>query len=198
MLQPERICEIYNSILLHFKENSSYNAKKYNFRVKNRKIPQGQLWYYQRIAKEFSTIDQVVLLFLANFLLNNNKLPHISHIKKECFKKWAESFTNAEVVFKNDLVFLKNNISNSFDGLFYLDDSQLCPLMKSALCEEINMNTVIILDILLGFSNDFLKRISNDDLFAREHYFKLSKVSEIMTISDKRKNHYKKIILETY
>lgn len=198
MLQPERICEIYNSILLHFKENSSYNAKKYNFRVKNRKIPQGQLWYYQRIAKFCKSEEQTVLLFLANLLKNNNRLPHISQIKKQHFENWAIEFSNAPKVFKNDLLYLKKNKSKSFDELFVLDDSQLCSLIKAALCEEINMNTVIILDLLLDFSKNCLNKINKSDLFAKEHYIKIHKVSQIMTISSNRKKEYKKIILETY
>jgi hypothetical protein len=198
MITPERVCEIYHSLMLHFKKESNYNASKYKFRMKNVSIKPGQYWLYQRVAKITKNEENTVIFFIANYIKNGYVFPFISNVKSKYYYDWIETFNKKEQEFKQDIIKLKLKYKN-FDSLFELDKNNIAPIIHYVIQEQINYNTVIILNKLTDFSSNCISQLNKSlDLFAYEEYQKIIKISELITFKSENKKKYKQIILDIF
>jgi hypothetical protein len=196
MITPERVCEIYYSLLLHFKKGSTFNASKYNFKTKVKQIKPGQYWLYQRITKVAPTEQAVVIFFVANYIKNGCVFPYISNMSSKHYTDWLEIFESKEQHFKTDIQNLYNKYHN-FDLLFKPDENNISPLLKCVIQNSINYNTVIILDKLTNFAQDNIKKINeNTNIFVYGEYTKIKKISQLITLNSPAK--YKQIILNIF
>jgi hypothetical protein len=158
-MDPFESYKLYNALKLHF-EQDSYDAIKYNF--KSNVKPQTffarkDKYFFAKLAKNYK--DNLMDYYVANF---KNGVSYVGDMINEegesnymQHKKVMESLTRE---FQKDINTLVD-MDIEFDKFFIT--SQTHPLIiKLLMREEINLETVIILDAMLGFMERESKKIT--------------------------------------
>ena len=158
-MDPFESYKLYNALKLHF-EQESYDAIKYNFK-KNIK-PQSffariDKYFFAKLAKNYW--NNLLEYYVANF---KNGVSYVGDMINEegesnytAHKKIMESLTREFEKDINKLV----DMDIEFDKLFITEQTH--PLIiKLLMREEVLIETVIILDAILGFMERESKKIT--------------------------------------
>ena len=164
MTDPFESYKLYNALKLHF-ESDSYDAIKYNFKSNvsaksffNRK----DKFFFAKLAKHHG--KELKMYFVSNFIndvsyvgdmINEDGEKHFMNMKKiheslhHSFEKDINTIDNYMVV----------NTYN-FDNILESKDGQHPLIIKLWLQEEISLETVVILNAILGFVDHESSKIS--------------------------------------
>jgi hypothetical protein len=160
MIDPFESYRLYNALKLHFE--TDYDALKYNFKTNasaksflNRK----DKYFFAKIAKSHE--KDLKGYYVANF---KNDVSYVGEMVNEVgeknylsHRKTLESLTR---VFQNDINKLIEE-QPEFDGLFKAEDGQHPLVIQLWMQEEISLETVVILNSLIGFIQKESKNISD-------------------------------------
>ena len=161
MIDPFESYKLYNALKLHFE--TDYDALKYNFKTNvsaksflNRK----DKYFFAKIAKTYE--KDLKGYYVANF---KNDVSYVGEMVNECgernylnHRKTLESLSR---VFQNDINKLSDINEVDFNGLFESNDGQHPLIITLWMQEEISLETVVILNSILGFIPRESKRISD-------------------------------------
>ena len=150
MMQPFDAYSMYNALKLHF-EQDSYDAVKYNF--KSNVSPKSffarkDKYFFAKLAKTYD--DKLLQYYIANF---KNGISYVGDMLNEGgetnFKQHMKVRESIHREFQKDINSLID-MDIQFDDLFIT--KQTHPLIvKLLMREEISLETVVILDSILGF-----------------------------------------------
>jgi hypothetical protein len=150
MMQPFDAYSMYNALKLHF-EQDSYDAVKYNF--KSNVSPKSffarkDKYFFAKLAKTYD--DKLLQYYIANF---KNGISYVGDMLNEGgetnFKQHMKVRESIHREFQKDINGLID-MDIQFDDLFMT--KQTHPLIvKLLMREEISLETVVILDSILGF-----------------------------------------------
>jgi hypothetical protein len=173
MNDPFESYKLYNALKLHFETN--YDAVKYNF--KSNVSPQSffkrkDKFFFAKLAKTYES--ELKEFYVANF---KNDVKYVGDMLNEGgeryyreHKKVMESLTYR---FQNDINKL-NDMDVSFDSLLEAEDNSHPLIVKLWLQEEILLETIVILDSILGFVERENKKIA-DTIIWPDIYRKIMK-----------------------
>ena len=173
MNDPFESYKLYNALKLHFETN--YDAVKYNF--KSNVSPQSffkrkDKFFFAKLAKTYES--ELKEFYVANF---KNDVKYVGDMLNEGgeryyreHKKVMESLTYR---FQNDINKL-NDMDVSFDSLLEAEDNSHPLIVKLWLQEEILLETIVILDSILGFVERENKKIT-DTIIWPDIYRKIMK-----------------------
>ena len=173
MIDPFESYKLYNALKLHFETN--YDAVKYNF--KSNVSPQSffkrkDKFFFAKLAKTYES--ELKEFYVANF---KNDVKYVGDMLNEGgeryyreHKKVMESLTYR---FQNDINKL-NDMDVSFDSLLEAEDNSHPLIVKLWLQEEILLETIVILDSILGFVERENKKIT-DTIIWPDIYRKIMK-----------------------
>ncbi len=150
MMDPYDSYKLYNALKLHFESN--YDAIKYNFKTTVK--PQSffkrkDKYFFAKIAKTYE--KDLLEFYVSNF---KNDMKYVGdmvndegdrHYQKH--KKIMESITYQ---FQNDINKLYESNSD-FDSLLEAKDNEHPFVIKFWLQDEIELETIVILDSITGF-----------------------------------------------
>jgi hypothetical protein len=160
MNDPFESYKLYNALKLHFE--TSYDAVKYNF--KSNVSPQSffkrkDKYFFAKLANTYES--ELKEFYVANF---KNDVKYVGDMLNEGgeryyreHKKIMESLTYR---FQNDINKL-NDMDVSFDSLLEAEDNNHPLIIKLWMQEEILLETVVILDSILGFVERENKKITD-------------------------------------
>ena len=150
MMQPFDAYSMYNALKLHF-EQDSYDAVKYNF--KSNVSPKSffarkDKYFFAKLAKTYD--DKLLQYYIANF---KNGVSYVGDMLNEggetYFKEHMKIRESIHREFQKDINSLID-MDIEFDEFFKI--KQTHPLIvKLLMREEISLETVVILDSILGF-----------------------------------------------
>jgi len=150
MTQPFDAYSMYNALKLHF-EQDSYDAIKYNF--KSNVTPKSffarkDKYFFAKLAKTYD--DKLLQYYIANF---KNGVSYVGDMLNEGgesnFKEHMKVRESIHREFQKDINTLID-MDKEFDSFF--EAKQTHPLIiKLLMREEINLETVAILDSILWF-----------------------------------------------
>ena len=150
MMQPFDAYSMYNALKLHF-EQDSYDAVKYNF--KSNVSPKSffarkDKYFFAKLAKTYD--DKLLQYYIANF---KNGISYVGDMLNEggetYFKEHMKIRESIHREFQKDINSLID-MDKEFDSFF--EAKQTHPLIvKLLMREEISLETVVILDSILGF-----------------------------------------------
>ena len=159
MMQPCDAYSMYNALKLHF-EQDSYDAVKYNF--KSNVSPKSffarkDKYFFAKLAKTYD--DKLLQYYIANF---KNGISYVGDMLNEGgetnFKQHMKVRESIHREFQKDINSLID-MDIQFDDLFMT--KQTHPLIvKLLMREEISLETVVILDSILGFMDREGKKIT--------------------------------------
>jgi len=160
MIDPFESYKLYNALKLHFE--TDYDAVKYNFKsnVSSQSfLKRRDKYFFAKIAKQYE--KDLKGYYIANF---KHGISYVGEMVNEVgeknyieHKKTLESLTR---VFQNDI----NKLSEQkmeFDDLFKSQDGQHPLIIQLWMQEEITLETVVILNSLIGFIPRESKKISD-------------------------------------
>ncbi len=161
-MDPFESYKLYNALKLHF-ETDGYDAFKYNFKTKVK--PQSffnrrDKYFFAKIGKNYG--KDALTYYVANFKEGVSYVGDmVNEVGETNFKnhqKVAQSITR---VFQDDINKLSEINETNFNGLFMSEEGQQPLIVQLWLQEEIHLETLVILDSILGFMQRESKNISD-------------------------------------
>ena len=173
MTDPFNAYSLYNSIKLHFE--TDYDAIKYNFKTSVKPtsfFKRKDKFFFAKLAKTYE--DELKEFYIANF---KNDVKYVGDMLNEGgeryyrdHKKIMESLTYQ---FQTDINKLYD-MDIPFDSLLEAEENNHPLIIKLWMQEEILLETVVILDSLLGFVERENKKIT-DTIIWPDIYRKIMK-----------------------
>ena len=174
MNDPFESYKLYNALKLHF-ETDGYDAIKYHFKTSIKPtsfFKRKDKFFFAKLAKTYE--DELKEFYIANF---KNDVKYVGDMLNEGgeryyrdHKKIMESLTYQ---FQTDINKL-NDMDVSFDSLLEAEENNHPLIIKLWMQEEILLETVVILDSLLGFVERENKKIT-DTIIWPDIYRKIMK-----------------------
>ena len=174
MNDPFESYKLYNALKLHF-ETDGYDAIKYHFKTSVKPtsfFKRKDKFFFAKLAKTYE--NELKEFYIANF---KNDVKYVGDMLNEGgekyyrdHKKIMESLTYQ---FQTDINKL-NDMDVSFDSLLEAEDNNHPLIIKLWMQEEIVLETVVILDSILGFVERENKKIT-DTIIWPDIYRKIMK-----------------------
>jgi len=161
-MDPFESYKLYNALKLHF-ETDGYDAFKYNFKTKVK--PQSffnrrDKYFFAKIGKNYG--KDALTYYVANFKEGvsyvGDMVNEVGETNYKNHQRVAQSITR---VFQDDINKLGEVNEVDFDGLFISKEGQQPLIIQLWLQEEIQLETLVILDSILGFMQRESKNISD-------------------------------------
>jgi hypothetical protein len=174
MNDPFESYKLYNALKLHF-ETDGYDAIKYHFKTSVKPtsfFKRKDKFFFAKLAKTYE--KELKEFYIANF---KNDVKYVGDMLNEGgekyyrdHKKVMESLTYQ---FQTDINKL-NDMDVTFDSLLEAEDNNHPLIIKLWMQEEILLETVVILDSILGFVERENKKIT-DTIIWPDIYRKIMK-----------------------
>ena len=148
-------------------------------------------YFFERMSRKKDD-DEIIKYFIANFISSEDPgkvwIGEIIQNGETNFKEWQRRNQSLSYLFGNGVesIFTRDN----FDSYFHTQ-GQHPKILKAYLRKEISIETLIILDKILGFSKSFDKKL--DDPIWGTVSLKMKKYSSFLNIDVLR---YRKILKE--
>ena len=169
MMDPFESYKLYNALKLHF-ETDSYDAVKYNYKsnvTHNSFFKRKDKYFFAKLARNYE--KDLLNYYVANF---KNGVSYVGDMINESGeKKYSDHKRIQESihrVFSIDINKL-NDQEQGFDKLFESDNGQLPLVIKLWMQEEISLETIVILNSILGFVPRESKKITDTIIWPDIH-----------------------------
>jgi len=160
MIDPFDSYKLYNALKLHFE--TDYDALKYNFKTNvsaKSFLNRRDKYFFAKIAKTYE--KDLKGYYVANFKNDVSYVGDMVHeVGEPNYIKHRKTLESLSRVFQNDI----NKLSEQkmeFDNLFQSQDGQHPLIIQLWMQEEITLETVVILNSLIGFIPRESKKISD-------------------------------------
>ena len=169
MMDPFESYKLYNALKLHF-ETDSYDAVKYNYKsniTHNSFFKRKDKYFFAKLARNYE--KDLLNYYVSNF---KNGVGYVGDMINESGEKnYSEHKRIQESihrVFSIDINKL-NDQEQGFDKLFESDNGQLPLVIKLWMQEEISLETIVILNSILGFVPRESKKITDTIIWPDIH-----------------------------
>ena len=167
MIQPYDAYSYYMSIKLHF-ERDSYDALKYNFKssaTQKSFMSRKDKYHFAKISKKFVDSKELVAYYVSNFVRGSKWVGDMLEHGDENYSAWKRYSDSMTYRFSSDVDVLVDYIDSKklkFDDLFLIteDGGSHPPIIRLLLQEDVSLETVVLLDKMLGFTKRFDKTIT--------------------------------------
>lgn len=182
--------KFYNAIKLHFNDEK-YNAITYNYNTKIKFIPENQLYSFQKLYKLYK--DDIINFYVANFYNNpKSSVFDLCSIEADStYKKWKKRNDSLAYFFTEDVRMLLEE--HSLNELLIVKKTYPILMIKN-MQEEISVDTLLLLDSILQFFNDWDKKIKQDIIW-KNFKMKTNKYRCFMNIDVEK---YKRILKKEF
>lgn len=164
-IQPYDAFRYYMAIKLHF-ESKTYDALKYNFKssaTPNSFFKRKDKYFFAKIAKKFAEVPDMVNYYVSNFLHDKKWVGEMLDSGDDIYTSWKAYHESLRYRFGEDLDVMVNfcdDNSIKFDDLFVVTDGGHPPIVQLLLQQDIHVESVIILEKMLGFVKRLDKTIT--------------------------------------
>ena len=156
-MEPIDVYLMYCAMKAHF------SRKDYDFltyKVKSR-VPRDSFFkrkdrvFFVKLSKKYSEED-LKNYFVANFIIE--KQGYIANFNDENYEQWKEKRNNFYDIFTEEIrPFVKD-----FNPIFKVKNSEHPFLLKEYLGKRVSLETLVILDELIGFSKNWDRNLAED------------------------------------
>ena len=157
-MEPIDIFLMYCAMKAHFGKGD-YDYIKYGGRTK---ISRKSFWkrkdryFFVKLSKKYDNPKVIQNWFLANFI--EDKRGYIANFSDENYESWKDRHKNFLDEFSMEMAPLIHN----FEPLFEQKDYEHPKLLKEYLGKRVSIETIIILDKLLGYGKKWDRNLSKD------------------------------------
>ena len=198
----EKYFRLYYSIRLHFTTNYDF----FKYRGKTRKFgnldsKRGKNFIFRLEKKYGDEFANFLVCMFASIKKEDVRLECLLTSENEkIYDKWKTRMQSLPYHFEQDLLFLRD-LNIPFNDLFKCSvirngvKSKSHPLiLKHYIKNDINLETLIIIDITLGYFNHW-DSVMGDDFLWKELHFKIKKYKPFLSIS---RDRYKEILKKVF
>jgi len=198
----EKYFRLYYSIRLHFTTNYDF----FKYRGKTRKFgnldsKRGKNFIFRLEKKYGDEFANFLVCMFASIKKEDVRLECLLTSENEkIYDKWKTRMQSLPYHFEQDLLFLRD-LDIPFNDLFKCSvikngvKSKSHPLiLKHYIKNDINLETLIIIDITLGYFNHW-DSVMGDDFLWKELHFKIKKYKPFLSIS---RDRYKEILKKVF
>jgi len=198
----EKYFRLYYAIRLHFTTNYDF----FKYRGKTRKFgnldsKRGKNFIFRLEKKYGNEFANFLVCMFASIKKEDVRLDClITSENEKIYDKWKTRMQSLPYHFEQDLNFLKD-LEVPFNDLFKCSvirngvKSKSHPLiLKHYIKGDVNLETLIIIDIVLGYFTHW-DSVMGDDFLWKELHFKIKKYKPFLSIS---KDRYKEILKKVF
>ena len=174
MNDPFESYKLYNALKLHF-ETDGYDAIKYHFKTSVKPtsfFKRKDKFFFAKLAKTYE--NELKDFYIANF---KNDVKYVGDMLNEggerYYRDHKKILESLSYQFQTDINKL-NDMDVSFDSLLEAEDNNHPLIIKLWMQEEILLETVVILDSIIGFVERENKNIT-DTIIWPDIYRKIMK-----------------------
>lgn len=197
-MTPFEVYKSYLGIKNHFTRDS-YDFHKYYGKSKlslQTFYKRKDRFFFEKISRQHKETE-IIDFFVSNFASSDNPqrlwIGEIIKNGNSNYIEWNKKMQSLSYVFKNELEDLLSN--ETFDGIFALNGNAHPKILKKFLSGKISLETLVILNKILGFKKNFDKKII--DPVWELTSFKIKKYSPFLNIDvSKFKDMLKSIVLK--
>jgi hypothetical protein len=193
MIEPFDSYRFYQALKLHFE--GKYDAIKYQFKTSAKPASfwkRKDKYFFAKIAKRFNDPSDLINYYVAHFI-NGSKWVGDMLKDEDVYEQWLKRIESLGYNYEQDLYKLQEKC-DTFDCLFNVEDGQHPVIIQEYLADEIMLETVIILDRLLNFSNRVDKQVT-DTIVWPDIKTRIDKYSPFLNVDLER---FKKLTLKVY
>ena len=174
MNDPFESYKLYNALKLHF-ETDGYDAIKYHFKTSVKPtsfFKRKDKFFFAKLAKTYG--PELKAIYIANF---KNDVKYVGDMLNEggerYYRDHKKIMESLSYQFQTDINKL-NDMDISFDSLLEAEENNHPLIIKLWMQEEIQLETIVILDSILGFVERENKKIT-DTIIWPDIYRKIMK-----------------------
>ena len=169
------IYKVYLAVKLHFtSKNQSYDFHKHGGRTTARLetfTKRRDRYFFHKLSQSYNS-SNIVDYFVSNFVTNTNLWVGdiIGNSGDENYREWSKRIEALHYYYEQDIDYLLERMSAndmSFDDIFTVKNGQHPPILKMVLSKRISLETFVILEDLLSFSERLNKEISETVLWPK-------------------------------
>ena len=169
------IYKVYLAVKLHFtSKNQSYDFHKHGGRTTARLetfTKRRDRYFFHKLSQSYDDTNAVDY-FVSNFVTNTNLWVGdiIGNSGDENYREWSKRIEALHYYYEQDIDYLLERMSAndmSFDDIFTVQNGQHPPILKMVLSKRISIETFVILEDLLSFSERLNKEISETVLWPK-------------------------------
>ena len=142
--------KIYHALKLHF--NSNYDFNRYNGKanvsvssfLKRKDRP-----FFAKVARKYITGENTKKFFISNFI--KNPRGWIGDFNEEHYVQYKKRIQSLRYNYTNELLEIFKKVK-SFDEIFQVNEGQHSLLLKQFLAKNISLETMCILERLVGYT----------------------------------------------
>ena len=153
--------QIYQALKLHF--TSDYDAVKYNYKTAVKRDTferRRDRYFFEKLSRKYNK-EKLIDFFTANLIADTNVW--IGDMKDQVYNDYISRFDKLTYMFIQDIKLISEK-EYSFDEICKTSDNNSTnPLLESLRAQEINIETVVLIDILVNFLRTLKVKI-NDPL----------------------------------
>ena len=112
--------------------------------------------FFVRLARKYKTEQEIQNYFVSNFI--KDKKGYIANFNDENYESWKLKRQGFFDLFEVEM----KPLVEAFEDLFVVNNGQHPKLMREFLGGRVSLETVIILDELVNFDNDWNKALEDD------------------------------------
>jgi len=162
-LDPLNCYKTYLALKNHF-TNKNYNYFTYNGKVKaniQSFYKRKDRFYFEKMSRQ-KTDDEIINFFVSNFAsCDDPQSLWIGEIIKEGednYKNWMRRTQSLSYIFKDEVSIFN---SKNFDEMFRIEGSRHPKILKQFLQKKLSLETMIILNNILGYKKQFDKKLQD-------------------------------------
>jgi hypothetical protein len=160
-MNPFEVYVSYLSLKNHF-SNKKYNYFTYNGKIKcSIKSFYGRRdrFWFEKMSRQKSD-EEIINLFVSNFASCEDPqslwVGEIIKDGEEIYKNWMRRTQSLSYIFKEEVSILN---SKNFDEMFRIEGNRHPKILKEFLQKKISLETMIILNNILGYKKQFDKKL---------------------------------------
>ena len=183
--------QLYLGIKLHF-HSKDYNFIQYNGKVKadiNSFLKRKDKYHFGKLYKLYK--QELQDFFIANLSLKDQWAGDLLNEEAErTYKEWKKRNQKLSYLFKTEVSDLLNK--HTIQQLLQVKNGQHPALLKEYLAKNVSLETITIMDEVVGFTKDWEKLVSEKIVYPDVHT-KINKYKSFISVD---RNVYKKVLLE--
>lgn len=164
----------YISIRNHFKQDD-YDYFKYNGQSKvstDSFLKRRDKFFFAKLQRKLSK-EERVYFFVSNFIIDDSNWSGslVTEQSMTVYNDWKKRIQSLSYTFKEDIDKLKDIVDSSgkvFDNLFEAGNSHP-PLLKLYLGKEVSLETMVIMNKVLGYVKRWSQQLSDDVIWKESH-----------------------------
>ena len=157
-MEPIDVYLMYCAMKAHFSKNDyDFFTYKGKSRVsRNSFYKRKDRVFFVKLSKKYPEEEDLKNYLVANFIMDRRG--YVANFNDENYEKWKEKRSNFYNIFTDEIRPLVKN----FNPLFEVKKSEHPILLKEYLGKRLSLETLIILDDLVKFSNTWDNRMAED------------------------------------